>query len=164
MGVSVTIYFIYFVYMSIVLHLLGQNKWVWVWVWVWVILLHSFHCCHFSLLPISSRILPIFLLLLFYIPPKAVFPILIVVYPFSCGLALSLPLLSLVVGPPPSTPSDPPISSSFLLFVPFNWTTAQSLSLSQCIYINHWNSSKLAGCWCNGETTSCWEYSTGFLK
>ena len=26
MGVSVTIYFIYFVYMLIVLHLLGQNK------------------------------------------------------------------------------------------------------------------------------------------
>ena len=41
-------------------------------------------------------------------------PILVAV--FSCGLGVSLPLLSLVVGPP-STPIDLPTSSGFLLFL-----------------------------------------------
>ena len=44
--------------------------------------------------------------------------ILIVVYPFSCGLVVSPHLLSHVVGPSLSTPSDPSTSSAFLLFFP----------------------------------------------
>ena len=46
---------------------------------------------------------------------------------FYCGLAVASPLLSMVVDPPPSAPSDLPTSFGLLLFFPLSWTASQSL-------------------------------------
>ena len=80
-------------------------------------------CYPFPLLPIGILLPPLLILLcLSHIPLSS--PLI-----FPCNLAVPLPLLSLVVGAPPSAPSVQPTSVGFLIFY-------VNTCIMSCFYLN----------------------------